>query len=135
MPPKKEPHRYKLLYKVEKPAGGVTPADVPEGHGATDALLMASILYPKDGSLSVLFIGIDGRPDGDLDNPNSNLDDNEWFKVWTMLTKRLADSPTLPPGKKEFCRLTFEQFRGIMMNAASSSASATSSPRSPADDT
>lgn len=106
-------HNYKLLYKIEKPEGGVSKADVPAGYGATDALLLTSILYPEDGSLSTFFIGIDGRKPTDL--KEAELDDNEWFKIWSMLTKRLADSETLPEGKKAFCGQVFEAFRAILL--------------------
>lgn len=108
-------HLYKLMYKVEKPPAGVGPSDVPEGYGATDALLLVSLLYPEDGSFSAFFIGVDGRPEGELEDKSAILDDNEWFKVWTLLTKRLAESKTLPEGKKEYCRLVFEDFRKIIM--------------------
>ena len=109
------PHNYKLLYKIEKPEGGVEKKDVPEGYGATDALLLVSTLYPEDGSLSTYFIPVDGRNAGKLEDESSVLSDTELFKIWSMLTKRLADSDTLAEGKRLFCGQVFDTFREIML--------------------
>jgi hypothetical protein len=109
------PHKYKLLYKIEKPEGGIEKKDVPEGYGATDAMLLVSILYPEDGSLSTAFVPVDGRQAGALEDESSILSDTELFKTWSMLTKRLADSSTLTEGKRLFCEQVFETFREIML--------------------
>jgi hypothetical protein len=115
--PKDTTHLYKLLYKIEKPPAGVLASDVPEGYGATDAILITSILYPKDGSLSVAFIGADGRADGELHDKKSVLDDAELFKVWTFLTKRLSESKTLPGGRRDFCQYVWDTFHEAMHKA------------------
>jgi len=36
------------------------------------------------------------------------LEDIEWFKVWSLLAKRLADSETLERKKKDLCLRSFE---------------------------
>jgi hypothetical protein len=104
-------HRYKMQYKVVPLPEGITVeqarAASKEGLGSCDAMLMASIIYPEDGSLSILFIGHDGRT-------NDELADIEWFKVWTMLTARLAKSETLPEDKRAFCNAVFELVREAM---------------------
>lgn len=115
--PKDTTHLYKLLYKIEKPPAGVLASDVPEGYGATDAVLLASILYPKDGSLSVMFLGADGRADGELSGKKSVLDDAEMFKVWTFLTKRLSESKTLPEGRRQFCQYVWDTFHDAIHRA------------------
>lgn len=106
-------HRYKLLYKIEsKGPDDVEASEVPEGFGACDAILMASIIYPPDGSLSQLYVGLDGRkaPADPATGEPAMLDDVEWFKVWALLSARLAKSTTLSHEKKAFCALVFETF-------------------------
>jgi hypothetical protein len=105
---KKYNHKYKLIYKLEKKPEGVTGEDIPMGFGGCDAVLFCSLIYPPDGSFSVYFIGVDGRKEGEI---QENLDDIEWFKVWTLLASRLAASKTLSPDKKNFARETFESMR------------------------
>jgi len=100
-------HKYRLIYKLEKKPDGVAKGDVPEGFGACDAVLFCSMIYPADGSFSVYFIGVDGRKEGEMEN----LEDIEWFKVWTLLASRLAASTTLSADKKNFARETFESMR------------------------
>jgi hypothetical protein len=101
-------HKYKLLYQIDPKPEGVTKEDIPETWGACDALLLASIIYPKDGSLSIYFVGEDGRT-------GKALDDSEWFKVWSLLTARLADSKTLPRYKKELCSMFFETIKEFLL--------------------
>ncbi len=76
--------------------------------GAMHALFGASIVY-ADGSLSVLFFSRNGRkPDG------GELEDIEWFKVWTMLASRLGNSRTLDPARRDFARNAFDaSVRGL----------------------
>jgi hypothetical protein len=106
-------HRYKMTYEVHRKPEGFTKAELNkmseanEDLAAADAVLIASILYPEDGSLSVLFIGYDGRTD-------ETLSDLEWFKVWVMLTSRLSKSKTLHEGKRELCGLVFETIAAAM---------------------
>lgn len=105
---KKYNHKYKLLWKLDRRPEGVKKEDVPEGFGACDAALFCSIIYPPDGGLSIYFIGVDGRKKGEI---QENLEDVEWFKVWTLLASRLAESKTLAPDQKNFCQETFESMR------------------------
>ena len=98
-------HKYRLSYLLETlPDGGITADEAKKraktGYGACDAMLVASILYPADGSLSIMFAGRDGRTD-------KELDEHEWFKVWMLLTERLARSETLDPGKRDLCGVIF----------------------------
>jgi hypothetical protein len=106
---KKYNHKYKLIYALEKKPKGVTKNKVPDGYGACDAVLFCSMMYPPDGSFSVYFMGVDGRKE-DKDK-FENLEDIEWFKVWTLLASRLAQSKTLSADKKNFARETFESMR------------------------
>ncbi len=106
--PQKYNHPYKLIYRLEKKLEGIVKEEVPEGWGGCDAVLFCSMIYPPDGSFSVYFIGGDGRKEGEV---QENLEDIEWFKVWTLLASRLANSRTLSPDKKNFCQETFESMR------------------------
>lgn len=108
-------YRYKLIYKVEKPEKPLTKHEVPEGYAATDALLLVSILSPPDGSQSTLFIPVDGRNEGKLSDPGGVMTDDEMFKVWSLLSKRLSESPTLTEGKRDFCRMVFETIRQAIL--------------------
>lgn len=97
---------YKVLYQVTHKPEGVKGNDVPIGMGAADAIFMASILYPEDGTLSMLFLSKDGRT-------GEELDDHEWFKVWMLLAPRLAASERLDAGKRALCA----EVHGIIADA------------------
>lgn len=91
-------HHYRMLYQInDAPPEGLSRDQIPDGFGACDAMLLASIIYPEDGSLSVLFVSKDGRSGDDLE-------DKEWFKVWALLSARLAKSETLGEGKRSLCK-------------------------------
>src|SRR3989304_2170413 len=90
--PFSDEHLYRLIYSVKVQDPRLTKDEVPPGYGATDALLGVSVLYPEDGSLSVLFFSLDGRTGG-------GLEDKEWFKIWALLTKRLPRAS--PPGEED----------------------------------
>ncbi len=94
-------HLYRLIYNVVAQDPGLTKAEIPHGYGATDALLGASVMYPEDGSLGILFFSADGRTGGPLE-------DKEWFKIWILLAEHLAGSPMLSENKRKFCRTVFE---------------------------
>lgn len=101
-------YKYRLTYKLKAHPKGIAKEKIPDGFGGCDAVLFCSMLYPPDGSFSVYFIGVDGRKEGKV---QENLEDIEWFKVWTLLSARLANSKTLSSDKKNFCRETFEAMR------------------------
>lgn len=108
-------HIYKIKYKI---VGGKFSKKQLENNskdwGACDALLLTSIVYPEDGSLSVLFIPLDGRK---LKNKNPEpLEDNELFKIWYLLASRLSNSKVLSDEKKEFCKLTFDLISKAVIN-------------------
>ena len=106
----KKPYRYKLAYTLPEahPEGLVAEELEAKNMCGTDAMLMAAISYPPDGSLSILFSSLDGR-DG------KQLDDHEWFKVLAMLARRLSASKTLDPGRKEFAAIVFEMFQEAVL--------------------
>lgn len=101
-------HKYKLKTNFEvlnPPIEAKTEeADklLESGHMMGDAIFMASLIYPEDGSLSTFFHSVDGRNNGE------QLTDKEWFKVWSLLAKRLSASQTLDEGRKQLCGEVFE---------------------------
>ena len=72
----KNNHKYKLIYKMVKKPNGMVKERVPNGWGGCDAVLFCSIIYPEDGSLSIYYMGVDGRKYGEI---QENLEDIEWF--------------------------------------------------------
>lgn len=108
--PKRKERRYRMTYSLHPHPEGLTVDEVrtsKEG-GGCDAVLLASLIYPEDGSFSCLFVGKDGRT-------GSNLQDVEWFKVWTLLASRLARSETLGPGHRQLAQACFDLVRDVMM--------------------
>lgn len=108
-------HRYRLSYLFETlPGDGISVEEAKtrakDGHGACDAMLVASIIYPADGSLSIMFAGKDGRT-------GEELDESEWFKVWMLLTERLSRSRTLTDAKRQICGLIWEIVAKSVMGA------------------
>jgi hypothetical protein len=102
-------HKYKLTYGPIKthPEGLEKEAAQklvePDG-GACDAILISSLMYPKDGSFSCMFLGIDGR----TDKPLQHI---EWFKVWVLLANLLSESDTLDTGRKDICGEVFANIK------------------------
>ena len=110
-------HKYPLTYdlraedppltRAELEAAGVvlSPLGVATGRGACDAAILLSLTYPEDGSFAMLLVSKDGRT-GDV------LPDAEIFKCWALLAKRLAESRTLHPAKRELARTLWEVWTG-----------------------
>lgn len=92
---------YHLTYKITPHPEGIAKEQVPAGDGACDALIVHSLIYPPDGSLSLLTTGTDGRHARDV-SPN------EMFKVWSLMSKELADNEQLSKNKRELCQIVFE---------------------------
>lgn len=92
-------HRYPLTYDVKAIPGGATAEEARvAGLGAADAVVLTSIVRGDDGSVSHLTLSLDGAT-------GKPLPDDEVFKAWALLTHRLAESPTLGPGKRALCVL------------------------------
>ncbi len=107
-------HKYRLLYMLKPVPDGITKTGIEELNkvrpneqwGACDALVLMSLLYPEDGSLSMMVVPLDGRPEAAANE--LRLEDHELFKVWTLLAHRLMDSETLGDGPKGLCRAVHE---------------------------
>ncbi len=104
--------KYHLTYRLEAHPEGLTKEEVKkiEGPvGACTAAILLSLLYPEDGSYSMLPVMVDGRT-GD------RLSDAELWKAWMMLSKTLADSDTLSENKKALCQAVFDSIRTALLS-------------------
>lgn len=105
-------HVYDLSYvlRVNKPGLNTEEAQkqAEEGWGACNAAILLSILFPPDGSYSMMLMSKDGRT-------NEPLPDHEVFKAWWLLAERLGRSTTLDEGRRLFAKAVFEQFRILLV--------------------
>lgn len=104
-------HKYHTLWKCEVYPEGIEADEVPEGWGGGDAVIFMSLLYPSDGSFSMMFFPIDGREETPDGNPvNDSLDVDEVFKSWWMMASALSGRTDLSPGKRRFCEAVFTSY-------------------------
>lgn len=102
------PHKYQLSYDVVR----LTVDEAREsGKGACDAIFVASLIYPEDGSLSIQWMTADGREEG---RPLSN---NEVFKVWAFLAHSLSLQEDIGFAKKTICAAAHETIAEALMGA------------------
>jgi len=99
---------YHMTYNATSHVDGIERGDIPDGHGATDAMVIASILYGADGSSSVALASHDGRTDAPLPIV-------EVFKAWANIAHALKDEETLDPAWRDLCRRVFEEVRAVVM--------------------
>lgn len=106
-------HVYRLRYELEMKAGSWTrdeaaAASAEKGSGFSDAMLVTSLIYPADGSLSTFFHSLDGRT-------GQPLDDHEVFKFWLLLGRRLGESKTLDARRKGLAFTSFDITSSALM--------------------
>jgi hypothetical protein len=104
-----EDKKYRLLWTAKAVPEGITKEEIAPGWGACDAALLCSVIYPEDGSFSMLLIPMDGRSK-DAGGGPAVMDDLEMFKIWMMMSKRLSSSKTLSEARKSFARSVFKTF-------------------------
>lgn len=100
--------KYHAFYKFEARPEGVPRIDIPDGWGACDALLITSIIYGADGSVSTAFIGMDGTEAGPL-KPY------DYFRTWSMLADTLANHEGLSEQARQICRESFQMVKSRML--------------------
>jgi len=101
-------HKYKMKYSLKTERGEFDVEDVKASDmGGCDSILMISVIYPDNGSLSVQMYGEDGRT-GEM------MNDHEMFKVFSMMAARLAQSPELDEGRKFIVESTMDLTRKMM---------------------
>jgi hypothetical protein len=107
-----EPYKYKIKLPMGPPQYGEFPKSEfnRENTCGCDAFMYVSLLFPPDGSLSVVFAGMDGRTQKDLG-------DNERWKIWLLLAKELSESEELSETKRAFCGGVFKVISEILIKA------------------
>ena len=96
---------YPVAYNIEH--GKFTPEELKaQEMGGCDAVIVHSIVYPKDGSRSELILcsGADGKP----------LDDLEMFKSWVSMAHQLSQSKEIGGEPRELTKLVFEAVRAMI---------------------
>lgn len=110
-------HRYKMSFHLKREDPPLTHAEVKQRaeadptFGASDALILGSILRTDSGGASYQLSTFDG----DTGEP---LSPDHLFETWAMMAKALVD--TLPEGnRKNLCNLVFEAVRAAKLQARS----------------
>lgn len=106
--------RYHITYRVDAHPEGLTREEVEaKGDiGACTAVLIASLIYPPDGSFGCMFVSEDGRTEEDLAA-------GEIWKIWSLLAAHLAEREDLADAKRDFCRDVWETISTAVRRARS----------------
>jgi hypothetical protein len=100
------PYLYPVSYQIEH--GHFSKADLTRlKRGGCDAVIIHSLLYPRDGSRSELILSSDGN--------GKEISDEEMFKSWISMAKRLSESETLHPGKRNMADVVFNMIRDLIL--------------------
>lgn len=97
--------KYNLTYNV-KPEKITRKKVAKSSCGSCDAIIMAPIQLPDDGSISVSFLSSDAE--------GNSLPITDWFKVWALLTRKLSESNDLSKDKRLFCKSVFDIINAAM---------------------
>jgi hypothetical protein len=101
---------YHLTYQINDHPDGITQAEVPSDHGACNAILVVSVMYPEAGGVSMLMVDGDGRDLGQ-DLPAETL-----FSIWTMLAEKLSDRDDLANVPRAVCKAVMGEVRDYVNN-------------------
>ena len=103
---------YKLTYQIDHHDPPCPQDQIPAGHGATDSIVMVSMLDTADGGLDLRVMSRDGNKSEDGDA--GQLDPHDRFKVWMLWAEGLSRDPELDDNRRalakaawEMCRSTF----------------------------
>lgn len=110
----------RYLFKPESREDGWTKQEIDEWIdeqandngiycGAADAMILHSILKPKNEGYSTADISFDGTTDN---NKLSALDE---FKVWLLMAARLNDNEDLSLNHRKFLNLVLESIREAIL--------------------
>lgn len=99
-------HRYRLRYRLEP--GYFSVADA-RGNGLTDAIVILSILFPSDGSYSLMPITLDGRN-------GKQLPRHEQFKAWALWGARIAEIFPQEDARHKTAKAGVELLRAAIRN-------------------
>ena len=100
---------YPISYDIQIHESGASPEWLDNaGRGGADAVVIWSMIYPDDGSFSLMPMSLDG-------NSRQEVSDDELFKCWSMMAQQLSKSTQLSAGKRDLCRRAFEVVRQVIM--------------------
>lgn len=103
--------RYKVCYRIDYEPKGKTPEEIMAANlGATDVLILISIIKEESGATSTAILSLDGETGG-----KASADDK--FKSWIHMAKDLSEDPNLGPGRKMFVKQTWETVREMILEA------------------
>jgi hypothetical protein len=105
-----KPQKFHLIYQITPQQEGLLAEEVPDDHGACDACVFMSGVYPPDGSLSVHTFSIDGRAPG-----RTAMSSAEMWKYWWLLAGMLSKDKTLAPHKRELSGMVVEVIRSALL--------------------
>jgi hypothetical protein len=101
---------YHLKYYIE--VGDFTKEQA-DGHGLTDAIVIASILRgPKahEGEKSIAIVSADGH------NKGQEIPSTELFQVWTILADMLTQEDDLPAWQKAMAESVINAVRKMIVD-------------------
>jgi hypothetical protein len=87
--------------------GEFSKSELTEGQGGCDALVLLSILFPEDGSYSMLPATKDGRT-------GNELSAKEMFKAWMLLGDHISQMSELDEGRKIIAETPIQMMRTVM---------------------
>ena len=105
--------KYPLTYEVQTHPEGITAEEVDEEEGACDAIIVMPLSFPEDGSYSWDLITAAGKEAG------KELEGDEIWKAWLMLTKHLSIRKDLREGKSQICESIFNQVSALLTQTPS----------------
>jgi hypothetical protein len=106
----KETH-CKVVYTINHYKEGKPVSWLKENKlGGCDAMLAVSVIRPPDGSLSTLFMSLEGAT-------GEEMTGDEKFKIWMLLASHLMKSESLRPACKQFAEQVFDIYRKAILGA------------------
>jgi hypothetical protein len=100
--------------------------EVPDGHGACDALFTASVSARDDGTSDIVFDSINGFS-------GERLPDSELFMLWCKLAQELSEVLPEGSGQQEICTSVTTVVRTAYRKAAEASGALTAIPNANGD--
>lgn len=100
--PKKKPEtktsaeaEYLMSYQLQCHSPPIKKSEIPEGHGACDAIAVFSILFDSEVDTSYVLQGIDGRT-------GSEMNHKQLFRIWTLMATTLGEKMD-DGGERDIC--------------------------------
>lgn len=101
--------KFHLTYEAQVHPEGITKEELEDEEGACDAVVIMPLTFPEGGSYSWDLVTLNGR------NETNELDGDELWKAWLMLTKHLSLRTDLRPGKAVVCGKVFQQVASLLI--------------------